>query len=131
MSALWINNILIDSTCTTQDDNYLLQRSYEFILFPNYFITIVYYYHTHPIMFFYFFSIPTFLHLKIFFVTGFFCLYVMYNFISDSILYFYLQCTLRYSLDSTIVGSKTTLIMCSFLVQRNYLKQQLAALLPC
>ena len=34
-------------------------------------------------------------------------------------LYLYLQCTLCYSLDSTIVGSKITLIMCSFLVQRN------------
>ena len=44
----------------------------------------------------------------------------------------YLQCTLRYGLDSTIVGSKITLIMCSsFLVQGNNLKQQQAALLPC
>ena len=37
---------------------------------------------------------------------------------------------LRYGLDSTIIGSRITLIMCSFPVQRNNLKQQLAALLP-
>ena len=39
---------------------YLLQRRYEIISFPNYFITVVYYYCTHPILFLYFFSIPTF-----------------------------------------------------------------------
>ena len=35
-------------------------------------------------------------------------LYGIYNFISDSMLYLYLQCTLRYGLDSTIVCSKIT-----------------------
>ena len=45
----------------------------------------------------------------------------IYNFISDSMLNLCLQCTLRYSLDSTIADS-----ICSFLVQRNNLKQQLA-----
>ena len=44
----------------------LLQRRYEFILFPNYFITVAYYYRTRPILFLYFFSVPTFLHFKIF-----------------------------------------------------------------
>ena len=92
----------------------LLQRRYEFsILFPNYFITVVYYYRTHPILFLYFFSIPTFIHLKFFFYWFLLFLYGIYNFISESIFYFYLQCTLRYSLDSTIAGSKVTLIMCS------------------
>ena len=48
----------------------MLQHRYEFISFPKYFITVVYYYRTHPILLVYFFSIPTFLHLKIFFITG-------------------------------------------------------------
>ena len=46
-------------------------------------------------------------------------LYGIYNFISDSMLYLYLQCTLRYSLDSTIVDNK-----CSFLVQRRSINLQ-------
>ena len=33
----------------------LWQCMYEIILFFNYFITVVYYYHTHPILFLYFF----------------------------------------------------------------------------
>ena len=93
----------------------LLQRRYEFsILFPNYFITVVYYCRTHPILFLYFFSIATFFTFLIFFHYWFLLfLYGIYNFISDSMFYFYLQCTSRYSLDSTMAGSKVTLIICS------------------
>ena len=61
-------------------------------------------------------------------------LYGIYNFISDSMLYLYLQCTLCYGLDSTIVCSKITLIMCSFLVQRNErinLKHSIVTMLNC
>ena len=57
----------------------LLQRRYEFILFPNYFSTVVYYYRTHPILFLYFFSVPTFLHFLNFFITGFFCFYMEFT----------------------------------------------------
>ena len=65
-------------------------------------------------MLLYFFSIPTFLHFKKFFHYWFLLfLYGIHNFISDSMLYLCLQCTLSYSLDITIVDSK-----CSFLVQR-------------
>ena len=42
--------------CTTQDDICCS----EIILFPNYFITVVYYYRTYPILYLYFFSVPTF-----------------------------------------------------------------------
>ena len=94
----------------------LLQRRYEIILFPNYFITVVYYYRTDPILFFLLFSVPTFLSFSKFFHYWFLLLlYGISNSISDPTLYFYLQC---YSLDSTIVVSRITLIMCSFLVQR-------------
>ena len=48
----------------------MLQHRYEIILSPNYFITVVYYYRTHSILFLYFFSIPTFLHFLNFFITG-------------------------------------------------------------
>ena len=44
----------------------MLQRRYEFILFPNYFITVVYYYRTHPILFFNFFPSLLFYIFKIF-----------------------------------------------------------------
>ena len=40
-------------------------------IFPNYFITVVYYYCIQTILFLYFFSIPTFLHFKIFFITDY------------------------------------------------------------
>ena len=39
---------------------YLLQHRYEIILSPNYFITVVYYYCTHPILFLCFFIDPYF-----------------------------------------------------------------------
>ena len=84
----------------------LLQRRYEIILYHNYFITVVYYYRTHPILFRYFFSIPTFFYLLNFFITGFFC-YGIYNFISDQM---FILC---YGLDTTIVGSIITLILCA------------------
>ena len=35
-----------------------------------YYITVVYYYRTHPILFLYFFFVPTFLHFLNFFITG-------------------------------------------------------------
>ena len=45
----------------------LLQLRYEIILSPNYFITVVYYYRTHPILFLYFFFDPyLFTFLKFF-----------------------------------------------------------------
>ena len=46
----------------------MLQRWHEFIYI---FITVVYYYCAHSILFLYFFSIPTFLHLKFFFITDY------------------------------------------------------------
>ena len=55
----------------------LLQRRYEIILFPNYFITVVYYYRTDPIFFFFTFFCPyLFVIFKNFFITGFFCFYM-------------------------------------------------------
>ena len=101
------------------DKKTLLQHRYEIILFPNYFITVVYYYCTHPILFLYFFLSLLLSFSKILSLL-FFCFffYGIYNFISDSTFYFYLQCILWYSLDSTIVGSKITLIMCSFLIKK-------------
>ena len=52
------------------------------------------------------FSFSNFLH-------GFFCsFYEIYDIISDSMFYFYLQCILCYCLNSIIVESKITLIMC-------------------
>ena len=89
----------------------LLQRRYEFILSPKYFITVVTIIVLIPSCFF------TFLHPQFFLIfsllVSFVFLYGIYNFISDSMFYLYLQCTLHYSLDSTIAGSKITLIMCS------------------
>ena len=102
----------------------LLQRRYEFILFPNYFITVVYYYRTHPILFLYFFSIPTFLHFKIFSLLVSFVFIWNLQFHTDQIQCFICTYNVLYaiSLDSTIAGSKITLIICSFLVQRINLK---------
>ena len=105
----------------------LLQHRYEIILFPNYLITVVYYYCTHPILFLYFFSIPNFLPFLNFCINGFFFVFIWnlqfhisFNVILVLTMYFTLY-TL-YNLDSTIAGSKNTLIICSFLVQRINLK---------
>ena len=83
----------------------MLQRRYEFILFPNYFITVVYYYRTHPILFFYFFSIPTFLHFFNFFITGFFCFYVEFT------ISYQIQCYICTNNVTMYNGSKITLIL--------------------
>ena len=91
----------------------LLQHRYEFILFSNYLITSLLLSYSSHLVFFYFFSITTFYILKFFHYWFPLFLYGIYNFISDSKFYLYLQCTLHYSLDSTIAGSKIALIMCS------------------
>ena len=92
----------------------LLQPMYEFsILFHNYFYhcSLLLSYSSHLVSLLilhpYFYTFLNFFYWFLLFLYG------IYNFISDSIFYFYLQCTLHYSLDSTIAGSKVTLIMCS------------------
>ena len=79
------------------------------------FITVIYYYHTHPILFHYFFpSLPFF--IKKIFHYWFLFFYSVYSFTSDLMFCLYLKCILHYSLDCTIVGIKITLIMCSFII---------------
>ena len=104
----------------------MLQRRYgryELILFHNYFITVVYYYRTRPMLFLYFFFVLTFYILKFFHYCFLLFLYGIYNFISDAMFYFCLHVYLCYSIDSTIIGSRITSIMCSFIEQRINLKQ--------
>ena len=94
------------------------------LLHRRYDITVVFYYHLIPSCFFTFSPSLLFYILKIFSLLVSFVFLWNLQFHIRSMFYLYLQCTLRYSLDSTIAGSKIRLIMCSIdYVMQNHSEQ--------